>query len=77
MIEDAANWWSVCELQDQAGDDGRTAPPAAQGVADKLVQAGVKAILNYAPTVLSVPSSVHVQHIDPSTHLQRMTFYLD
>jgi redox-sensing transcriptional repressor len=49
----------------------------AQGVADKLVQAGVKAILNYAPTVLSVPESVHVQHIDPSTHLQRMTFYLD
>jgi redox-sensing transcriptional repressor len=49
----------------------------AQGVADKLVQAGVKAILNYAPTVLSVPNSVHVQHIDPATHLQRMTFYLD
>jgi len=49
----------------------------AQGVADKLVQAGVKAILNYAPTVLNVPSGVHVQHIDPATHLQRMTFYLD
>lgn len=50
---------------------------AAQDVADKLVQAGVKAILNYAPTVLNVPSNVHVQHIDPSTHLQRMTYYLD
>jgi redox-sensing transcriptional repressor len=50
---------------------------SAQEVADKLVQAGVKAILNYAPTVLSVPEHVHVQHIDPSTHLQRMTFYLD
>lgn len=50
---------------------------AAQEVADKLVQAGVKAILNYAPTVLNVPSNVHVQHIDPSTHLQRMTYYLD
>jgi redox-sensing transcriptional repressor len=50
---------------------------AAQGVADQLVQAGVKAILNYAPTALSVPPHVHVQHIDPSTHLQRMTFYLD
>jgi redox-sensing transcriptional repressor len=49
----------------------------AQGVAEKLVQAGVKAILNYAPTMLNVPASVHVQHIDPSTHLQRMTYYLD
>lgn len=50
---------------------------SAQEVADKLTQAGIKAILNYAPTVLSVPESVHVQHIDPSSHLQRMTFYLD
>jgi redox-sensing transcriptional repressor len=50
---------------------------AAQEVAEKLVQAGVKAILNYAPTVLNLPSTVHVQHIDPSTHLQRMTYYLD
>ena len=50
---------------------------AAQQVADLLVQAGIRAILNYAPTVLSVPDGVHVQHIDPATHLQRMTFYLD
>lgn len=49
---------------------------AAQGVADKLVQAGVKAILNYAPISLNVPANVKVQYIDPSTHLQRMTYYL-
>jgi len=36
----------------------------------------VKAILNYAPTSLSVPDDVHVQYIDPVTHLQRMTYYL-
>ncbi len=49
---------------------------AAQGIADKLVEAGVKAILNYAPISLSVPKGVRVQHIDPATHLQRMTYYL-
>jgi redox-sensing transcriptional repressor len=49
----------------------------AQAVADKLVQAGVKAILNYAPISINVPEGVHVQYIDPSTHLQRMTYYLD
>ncbi|MCQ3936292.1 MAG: redox-sensing transcriptional repressor Rex [Chloroflexi bacterium] len=49
---------------------------AAQEVADKLVQAGVRAILNYAPISLNVPNNVRVQYIDPSTHLQRMTFYL-
>jgi len=49
---------------------------AAQAVADKLVQAGVRAILNYAPVSLNVPNNVHVQYIDPATHLQRMTYYL-
>ncbi len=49
---------------------------AAQAAADKLVQAGVRAILNYAPISLNVPNNVHVQYIDPATHLQRMTYYL-
>ena len=48
----------------------------AQEVADQLVKAGVKAILNYAPISLSVPEDVRVQYIDPVTHLQRMTYYL-
>jgi len=49
---------------------------AAQGITDILVEAGVRAILNYAPISLSVPDNVKVQHIDPATHLQRMTYYL-
>ncbi len=49
---------------------------AAQAVADDLVRAGVKALLNYAPISLNVPKSVRVQYTDPSTHLQRMTYYL-
>lgn len=48
----------------------------AQGVADKLVHAGINAILNYAPLNLNVPPEVHVQYIDPAIHLQRMTYYL-
>ena len=49
---------------------------AAQEVTDMLVKAGVNAILNYAPISLTVPENVRVQHIDPATHLQRMTYYL-
>jgi redox-sensing transcriptional repressor len=49
---------------------------AAQGVADKLAQSGIRAILNYAPISINVPQGVKVQYIDPSTHLQRMTYYL-
>lgn len=48
----------------------------AQEVADQLVEAGIKAILNYAPIHLNVPKGVYVQYIDPSIHLQRMTYYL-
>jgi redox-sensing transcriptional repressor len=49
----------------------------AQEVADRLVEAGVKAILSYAPISISLPNGVRVQYIDPSIHLQRMTYYLD
>lgn len=51
--------------------------PFAQDVADQLVDAGVRGILNYAPINLSVPPNVQVQYIDPVVHLQRMTFYLE
>ena len=49
----------------------------AQQVTNQLIDAGVKAILNYAPINISVPADVHVQYIDPVLHLQRMTYYLD
>ena len=35
---------------------------AAQGLADRLVSAGIKAIWNFAPTSVSVPNGVHVRH---------------
>lgn len=49
---------------------------AAQEVSNKLIEAGVRAILNYAPITLTVPEGVQVQYIDPVVHLQRMTYYL-
>jgi redox-sensing transcriptional repressor len=65
-------------LKAQAIQVGIIATPAgeAQPVARTMVDSGVKAILNYAPITLMVPSSVHVQHIDPVVGLQRMTYYL-
>ena len=49
----------------------------AQEVANQLVQAGVKAILNYAPINLNVPKGVWVQYVDPTVGLQRMTYYME
>lgn len=48
----------------------------AQKVADTLVEAGIKAILNYAPISLSVPADVRIQYNDPTAQLQRMAYYL-
>ena len=47
-----------------------------QGVVDRLVECGVKAILNYAPIMPQVPEGVNVRSIDPLLSLQSMTYYL-
>jgi len=49
---------------------------AAQTTAERLVAAGIEAILNYTPVTLNLPEHVHVQRIDPVLHLQRMMYYL-
>jgi redox-sensing transcriptional repressor len=48
----------------------------AQAVVDMLVEAGVEAILNYAPVIVRVPEGVWVRHIDPVSLLHSMTYYL-
>ncbi|HJO32768.1 MAG: redox-sensing transcriptional repressor Rex [Anaerolineales bacterium] len=48
----------------------------AQRVAERLVEAGVEAILNYAPINVIVPPHVYVQHLDPVVALQHMTYYI-
>jgi redox-sensing transcriptional repressor len=65
-------------LRDQAIKLAIIAVPAsrAQEVADMLVEAGVRAILNYAPVIIQVPENVWVRHIDPVATLHSMTYYL-
>jgi redox-sensing transcriptional repressor len=48
----------------------------AQAIADRLVKAGIKVILNYAPICLKLPPHVKIRMIDPVIELQRMTYYL-
>ena len=49
---------------------------SAQKVADALVEAGVKAILNFAPVKIDVPEGVHLASADLSLELQRLAYYL-
>lgn len=48
-----------------------------QTVVDRLVECGVRAILNYAPTTPQVQQGVRVRNIDPVLSLQSMTYYLN
>jgi len=48
----------------------------AQETVDELVQAGIKAILSYAPVTLRVPPEVRIQYADAAALLQRMAYYL-
>ncbi len=49
----------------------------AQEVVDSLVDAGVEAILNYAPITLSVPPHVKIEYLDPLVGLQSMSYYTE
>ncbi len=48
----------------------------AQHVADTVVDAGVKAILNFAPILLEVPRDVVVRQADMAGELQILSFHL-
>lgn len=50
-------------------------PEAAQEVVDRLVSAGVTAILNFAPARLDVPSHVRVRRVDLSTEMQILAYH--
>ena len=70
------------ELKDVVTDDriaiGIVATPFqnAQEVAERLVDAGVKSILNFAPAVVNVAPDVNVRKVDLSTELQILSFHL-
>lgn len=48
----------------------------AQEMTDRLVEAGIKAILSYVPIHLNVPPGIRISYSDPVMRLQRMTYYL-
>lgn len=52
-----------------------TTPGAAQDAADRLVAAGVTSILNFAPTVLTVPRGVSVRKVDLALELQILGYH--
>ncbi len=52
-----------------------TPPASAQEVAERLVDCGIKSILNFAPAVVNVPPDVQIRKVDLSIELQILSFY--
>jgi redox-sensing transcriptional repressor len=74
-IEDVADLEKI--VQDRGVTIAVIATPAtaAADVAERLVAAGVTAILNFAPTHVEVPDAVTVRKVDLSVELQILSFY--
>ena len=53
-----------------------TPAPATQEVANKLVEGGVKGILNFAPTRIVVPAHVKLRNVDLAIQLEGLSYFL-
>lgn len=49
---------------------------AAQGVADIMINGGIKAILNFAPANLFVPAGVELKNVDLSMFLETLSYHM-
>lgn len=73
---------SDSELSDALRDEGIdiviTAVPAdaAQGVVDRVVSAGIRAILNFAPTQLQVPDHVELKNVNMAMEMEGLSYAL-
>jgi redox-sensing transcriptional repressor len=66
------------EIADELGISiGIIATPAAvaQDVADKLVEAGITSVLNFAPSIITVPPTATLRKVDLAVELQILSFY--
>lgn len=49
---------------------------SAQAVANTLIEAGIQAILNFAPAVLQVPERVVVNNVDLAIQLENLSYFV-
>jgi redox-sensing transcriptional repressor len=76
LVEDAARLSEIVVQRDV--EIGVIATPAgsAQQVCDMMVEAGLDAILNFAPVQVKAPDSVLVKTVDLKIHLEELSFFL-
>lgn len=76
LVEHIDDITTICADREVSIGVIATPPPAAQTVCDRLVEAGVQCILNFAPVVLQVPDHVEVRKVDLAVELQVLSFHV-
>lgn len=74
-VRDIADLAAIAKEHDIAIGVICTPASAVQEVADRMVQAGIRSILNFAPAVISVSPGVSVRKVDLAIELQILAFY--
>jgi redox-sensing transcriptional repressor len=74
-IQDMADLERLIEQHEVSIGVITTPASEAQAVADRLVRAGVTSILNFAPSVITVPTGVQVRKVDLSIELQILAYH--
>ena len=67
----------VCEKYNVAIGIIATPEEVAEEIADKLVDSGIKSILNFAPAMLKKKPGIQIRSVDLSQELQILSYYLD
>ena len=67
----------TCEKYNVAIGIIATPESVAEEIADKLIECGVKSILNFAPTMLKNKTVIQIRSVDLSQELQILSYYLD
>lgn len=75
VVQDVAHLHSVVRRENITIAVLAIPAAAAQEVCDRLVDAGVTSILNFAPVVLNVPEHVDVRQVDLAAELQILSFH--
>lgn len=75
IVSDIAETVQVCRSRDIAIGIVATPESAAQQVADVLITAGIRSILNFSPGPLTVPGDVELRRVDLALELQMLAFH--
>ncbi len=76
VVQDIASFERVTREQDMKIGVIAVPPSEAQGVADRMVEAGIRVILNYSSAMVRVAGDVMIHNTDPVRELLHTLYYL-